>query len=172
MTPVRFEVFGIPQPAGSKRAFGFRRKDGSIGATVVDDNPKGRQWKTLVSETAARIHPGPLLEGPLRVLFIFEVPRPQGHFGKKGLLASAPAYPTVRPDLLKLSRGVEDALSGVVYRDDSQIVEEFLIKRYGERARLCVTIDRPLPAEFDVEMSRPATADSLKPYPLFSETAR
>ena len=116
---------------------------GEGGVTVVDANAKSRPWKTLVSESAARVHSGPLLEGPLAVEFLFQVPRPQGHFGKRGLLRSAPAFPTVRPDVLKLARAVEDALTGVLYRDDSQIVDELLLKRYGERARLRVTIDRP-----------------------------
>jgi len=140
MTPIVFEVFGTPQPAGSKKAFGFRRRDGRVGATVVDDNRKSRPWKTLVSETAAKVHPGPLLDGPLAVWFLFEVPRPKGHFGKRGLLPSAPNLPTVRPDVLKLARAVEDALTGVLYRDDSQIVHEVLMKRFGERARLLVTV--------------------------------
>jgi Holliday junction resolvase RusA-like endonuclease len=144
MMEILFEVFGTAQPAGSKRAFGFRRGDGSVGATVVDANPKSRPWKTLVSETAARVYSGPLLEGPLSVELVFEMPRPQGHFGKRGLLPSAPAHPTVRPDVLKLARAVEDALTGVLYQDDSQIVHEVLVKRYGERARLVVTVRRPL----------------------------
>lgn len=32
------------------------------------------------------------------------------------------------PDVLKLARGVEDALTGIVWRDDAQIVNESLSK--------------------------------------------
>ena len=137
---IEFEVFGSPQPAGSKRSFPFRRGDGSLGVRVTDDNPKGRDWKIAVAAAAPKLSPDTLLSGPLTVEFIFELPRPAGHFGKRGLLPSAPACPTVRPDVLKLARAVEDALTGVLWRDDSQIVFEALTKRYGERARLMVRV--------------------------------
>ena len=143
MTLLQFEVFGTPQPAGSKRPFTWHAKDGRSGTNMVDANPKAKDWKRTVAIAAADVFKGDLLEGPLAVEFFFEVPRPQGHFGKRGLLDSAPTHPTVKPDVLKLARAVEDALSKVVYRDDAQIVEETLIKRYGERARLRVTIQRP-----------------------------
>ena len=68
--------------------------------------------------------------------------RPKGHFGKRGLLPSAPIAPIVKPDLLKLARAVEDALSGLVYKDDAQIVREILDKHYGEPARVEIGLYR------------------------------
>ena len=45
-------------------------------------------------------------------------------------------------------KAVEDALSGVVYRDDSQIVDERLVKEYGSPERVEITVrsmdDAPL----------------------------
>lgn len=83
-----------------------------------------------------------LLTGPLAVEFVFYRARPKGHF-RTGRLAHqlrpfAAPYPATRPDALKLARGVEDALQGVIYRDDAQIVEETLRKEYGtpERAEI------------------------------------
>jgi Holliday junction resolvase RusA-like endonuclease len=143
VTPVVFTVAGKPEPAGSKRPFTWRARDGRSGTSIVDANPKSRGWKTQVSEAAAAAFSGELLDGPLSVEFTFEVPRPQGHFGKKGLLASAPAHPTMRPDVLKLARAVEDAITGTIWRDDSQIVREVLVKKYGEQSRLTVRIERP-----------------------------
>ena len=143
MTPIQFVVLGKPEPAGSKRAFAWRAKDGRSGTSVVDANPKSRGWKNDVSAAAAAAYSGELLEGPLSVEFTFEVPRPRGHFGKRGLSPSAPAHPTARPDVLNLARAVEDACTGILYRDDSQIVREVLVKRYGEQARLTVRIERP-----------------------------
>ena len=143
MTPITFTVMGKSEPAGSKRAFNWRAKDGRSGTSIVDANPKSRSWKTQVSEAAADSYSGELLDGPLSVEFTFEVPRPQGHFGKRGLLTSAPAHPTTRPDVLKLARAVEDACTGILWRDDSQIVRETLVKKYGEQSRLTVRIERP-----------------------------
>ena len=51
--------------------------------------------------------------------------------------------------MLKLARAVEDAMSGVVYRDDAQVVTEVLRKRYGEPARAEVAI-RPCDAVQEV----------------------
>jgi Holliday junction resolvase RusA-like endonuclease len=139
---IEFTVFGQPQPGGSKRA--FRTKTGQI--VVTDANPKAQPWKTLVAQEAGEVMEGrEVLRGPLSVRFAFYFRRPKGHYGKKGLLPSAPAYPASRPDCLKAARAVEDALSGVVYRDDAQIVHEVLEKHYGTE-RVEITI-RPLEAQ-------------------------
>lgn len=142
-----FTVYGKAAPAGSKRAF---NQGGHI--RVVDANPNAKGWKNDVAQAAihAMLEPGddssrileigPLLTGPLSLSIVFVIPRPKSHYGKRGLRPTAPARPTVKPDLLKLARGVEDALTGVIYRDDAQIVGELLIKEYGEPARVEITI--------------------------------
>lgn len=105
--------------------------------SVVDANPKSKDWKSYVKLQASQQWQGGLLQGPLQVTFLFLVSRPQGHYGtgrNAGKLKdSAPRYPAKKPDLLKLARGVEDALTGSVYGDDAQIVEEILRKRYVRR---------------------------------------
>ena len=76
---------------------------------------------------------GPLLTCPLHVIAAFYMPRPKGHRNSKGMIkGSAQPYPTSRPDLLKVARAIEDAMSGVIYCDDSQIVIEHLTKKYEE----------------------------------------
>lgn len=75
------------------------------------------------------------MDGPLALVVDFYVPRPKAHIGAKGVKPSAPHYPTTRPDITKLLRAVEDAMSGIVYRDDAQIVHQQAMKRYGEPAR-------------------------------------
>lgn len=72
---------------------------------------------------------------PLAVRFSFDRPRPAGHHGtgrNAGVLRpGAPRSPVTRPDVLKVARAVEDALTGVCWDDDSQIVVEQIEKRYG-----------------------------------------
>jgi Holliday junction resolvase RusA-like endonuclease len=154
---IQFTVHGQPQPAGSKRGF-YNAKARRV--IITDDATRSRPWKALVSDAAVEamigtavlndkgyaLPIGTLLEGPLMVTLVFYVPRPKGHYGARGLKPSAPPYPTVKPDVLKLARAVEDALTGIVYRDDSQIVCEVLEKHYGEPARVDVTVDRIKPA--------------------------
>ncbi len=137
---IRFTVHGTPQTAGSKRAFPIRRAGQKLGVRVTDDNPKSRDWKTTVSQVAAEHCRGGLIDGAVVVEFVFWLVRPKGHFGKRGLLPSAPEFPAVKPDVLKLARAVEDALTGVAWRDDALIVDEHLSKRYGERAGVDIVI--------------------------------
>lgn len=127
---VGFRVLGRPAPAGSKRGF-------VVGGRVVltDASKKTKPWQALVQSVALDAMGGALpLEGPISILFEFTERRPKSHFDSRGELNAEgrrKPYPTKAPDLLKLARGVEDALSGVCYRDDSQIVAERLYKRYG-----------------------------------------
>lgn len=136
MNEIRFFVAGKPQPAGSKRAFPFKRKDGKLGVAVSDDNPRAVDWKAVIAHQALH-HAGwqELLTGPIELRLIFHVARPAGHFGSgknSGIVkASAPPRPTTKPDVLKLARGVEDALTNVLWRDDAQIVDEHLHKVYS-----------------------------------------
>lgn len=137
MSEVTFTVYGVAQPAGSKRA--GMSKSGKM--FVRDDAKRSRPWKTQVSQAAGDAMNGTgLLDGPLELSVIFTVPRPKGHYGARGLRPSAPAYPAVRPDVTKLLRAVEDACTGIVWRDDAQVVEQHAVKRYGEPAAVFVTV--------------------------------
>lgn len=144
MAVIRFTAIGKPQPAGSKRGFPIRRKNGSIGVAMSDDNPKAKGWQSIVADAAREAYQGELLRGPLVVRMHFYLVRPKGHFGtgrNAGTVKeSAPPYPAKKPDVLKLARGTEDALSGVVFADDAQIVVEMLHKSWGEPARVEVEL--------------------------------
>lgn len=132
MSAIRFTVHGVAQPAGSKKGF-VNRSTGRV--IITDDAKKSRPWKAQVSDAAGEaMHGRDLLDGPLLLELTFWVNRPKGHFGSgknhAAVRTAAPWAPTVKPDLLKLARAVEDALTGVVYRDDSQITYEVLQKAY------------------------------------------
>lgn len=137
--PIHIVVYGEAATAGSKRGF-VNPTNGRV--IITDDAKKSRPWKNNVAQAAAEQFDGPILTCALDVEMIFVIARLKGHFGTgrnaEVLKDSAPLQPTVRPDVLKLARAVEDALTGVVWRDDSLIVNESLQKRYGERA--CVEI--------------------------------
>lgn len=149
-----FTVLGKPQPAGSKRAFAIKRGGVPTGQiAVVDANKNAKSWQQEV-RTAARNallvlweHSalfGDLLDGPLNVSMVFYCRRPKSHFGtgrnSEVLKPNAPQFPTSKPDSLKLARGTEDALTGVVWHDDSQVVDLDVHKRYGLPERCEITI--------------------------------
>jgi Holliday junction resolvase RusA-like endonuclease len=124
---LRFDVPGIPAPQGSKNAWG------------QEDNPRTKPWRAAVAARASEAMAGqPLLTGALQLDVVFEFPRPKSHYGTGGnsgrLKASAPRFHTARPDADKLTRAIGDALTGIVYRDDSQIARLNVAKLYAETA--------------------------------------
>lgn len=128
---IDFFVPGLPSPGGSKTA--FRTPTGRI--VVTDSAKRNKGWRSVVAGLAMDAHPGPPLDGPLLVLLDFVVLRPRGHFGtgrNAGTVKpSSPSHPTVKPDVLKLARAAEDALTGVLWRDDCLTVDLRLTKSYG-----------------------------------------
>lgn len=142
---LEFTVLGRPQPGGSKkvvRAGG--RPDGR--PLVVDDAKRSKPWRALVASAAQDALDGRAqLHGPLMLEIDFYVARPAGHYGsgrnRDQVRPGAPRLPAVRPDVTKLIRAVEDALTGLVWRDDAQIVIQLARKRYGtpERADVLIT---------------------------------
>lgn len=165
-----FTVLGRAQPAGSKRAFAIRKGGVPTGQIAVTDaNPKAKSWQNEV-RCAARdalcasdaplewATDGPVLLGPLNVSMTFYCSRPKSHYraGKHAdqLKDSAPQFPTGRPDALKLARGTEDACTGTVWRDDAQVVDLDVHKRYGLPER-CEIVVRYCPAP-GVELRRAA----------------
>jgi Holliday junction resolvase RusA-like endonuclease len=140
---VAFKAYGLAKPGGSKRGF-VNRKTGAVIITDTSGKP-GKDWRAVVATAGAEAQGDrPLLRGPLDVTIAFTVPRPKGHFrtGKNSDLVrdAVPRFPEGRPDVLKLARAVEDALTGVVWQDDAQIVTEWLSKRYGEPAGVFVSV--------------------------------
>ncbi len=130
---IQLTVYGRPQQRGSKSPHVVRRKDGSPvtknGREVIatrDSNKKSGPWMAAVSAEAAKVYDGrPLLFGPVRLSVVFYFARSKGHYGSGRnagrLKPSAPEFHAQQPDLSKLIRTIEDALSGVVYKDDAQI---------------------------------------------------
>lgn len=146
MATLRFEVYGKPAPAGSKRGFPIRRKNGQLGVAMSDDSRRAKPWQAAIAAEAATAMDGrPLFNGALSVGLRFTVARPKAHIrtGRNAGLVklSAPAHPIVKPDLGKLERCVLDAMSGIVYRDDAQVCAfHELRKCYGEPEGVNITV--------------------------------
>jgi crossover junction endodeoxyribonuclease RusA len=132
-----FVVFGVAQPKGSTRAFvpkGWKRP------IVTTDNPKSKGWQQLVAEAASRALDGrgQLFLGPVRLVCVFHLPRP------KSLPRTRPTPMVKKPDVSKLARSTEDALTGVVWRDDSQVTDLQVTKLYaaiGDSPRAVITVE-------------------------------
>lgn len=126
--PFTFFIPGKPVPGGSKRV--FKKKRGP-GFNVVDDAKGNKGWRKHVNELAwLAMHGKQIINGPVEMKFVFHMPRPKNHFTPFGLRDHAPSSMTVKPDALKLTRAVEDALTGIVYVDDAMIVKETIEKHW------------------------------------------
>lgn len=115
---ISFFVPGLPATQGSKVHLGKGR--------IVDSCKRLKPWRAAVAAAAIDAHSGPILTGPVRLAVDFHLPRPKWHHGtgrNAGTIKpSAPPLPIVKPDLSKMLRAVEDAMRGIIWRDDSQVV--------------------------------------------------
>jgi Holliday junction resolvase RusA-like endonuclease len=125
---LNFTVYGRPQQRGSKRAMVIYRNgkpvmaNGRVCTYAMDANKNSGQWMAEVRAMAAAAYGGkPLLAGPIILGCKFFFARPKSHYGANGLKASAPRLHLQTPDLAKLIRALEDAITGQVWRDDKQV---------------------------------------------------
>ena len=118
-------VPGQPSAQGSKRPVGNGR--------FIESDPKLKSWRALVAETCPK---GTFFDGPIRLTAVFQYLRPQAHYGRrKGeryLKDDAPHFKSSKPDADKLARALGDALTGVIYKDDAQIVMLEIVKVYAD----------------------------------------
>jgi Holliday junction resolvase RusA-like endonuclease len=120
---ISFSVVGVPAPKGSSRAMMV----GAAAVNVPSGSEANRQklvtWAAEVTNRAVEAMDGrpPFVDTPLSLRVIFRFARPKKHFTKAGLRPDAPRYHTQKPDLGKLVRSTEDAMTGIVYDDDSRI---------------------------------------------------
>ena len=137
---LRFVVLGRPQGKGSKRPI----MQAGAPALVIDANANARPWALAVSTVAREAYAGQLIYGPVSVAITFYFAHPKGHYGTGrnagALRLAAPREMTTTPDVDKLARCALDALTGIVIRDDAQIVDLHAGKRYGEPERAEITI--------------------------------
>lgn len=105
-----------------------------------DAGERNKAWRLAV-KLVARAHIPRLPDGPIALYIEFVMPRPKAHYGKKGLKASAPDYHINKPDMTKLIRSTEDALTDAgIWRDDSQVANQCAVKVYGDEVGANITI--------------------------------
>lgn len=166
---IEFIAIGQPKTKGSTKSFVPKRKDGSevrrtngnvMVVTMNDVGPSAEIWAATVAREAhlamleARVG---MARGPIAVKVGFFVPRNKGHFGTgrnaNVLKDSAPVVPAVKPDVDKWVRLVLDAMTGVVYADDGQVVELIATKNFGEPARAEIAISLYEPSREDAQLA-------------------
>jgi Holliday junction resolvase RusA-like endonuclease len=118
---VTFDVIGIARPQGSMRAF---LPKGSEFPVVTHNNANSTAWRHRVAESAKTVADEGLFVGPVALEVTFHLPRPKA-------LARRVRHHLTKPDLDKLVRCVKDGLTGILYHDDSQVVDLTAHKVYA-----------------------------------------
>ena len=129
---VTVRVYGIPVPQARAGRRTIRRPTGQVFTTSYD-KPECVDWKRTVVAQVLPVKPASPLEGPLTMTLLFHLPRPKS-------LPKRVLYPVKKPDAKNLLWGVEDALRGILYVDDSQLVDLDVRKRYGANPGVEITV--------------------------------
>lgn len=121
MTSVDLIVYGHPAPQGSKRAWVNPKTQKAV---MVEQTGKTlKPWRRAVKDAAALAIAGHApLDGPLALTVTWTMPRP-----------AKPKFwlPATPPDLSKLLRSTEDALTEAgLWVDDSRVVRATLQEVY------------------------------------------
>lgn len=117
MAVIRIVVRGMPAPQGSKSFKGMTRAGRAI---LTESSKKVRPWRMDVKAAAEayRVRTGRApIDAPVVVRMTFTLPKPK----------SAPkrrrTYPMRTPDLSKLARSTEDALTDAgIWTDDARVI--------------------------------------------------
>lgn len=131
METIEFVVIGEPSPEGSTKAFYIEKLKRTV---VTHQNQKGLDaWRLRVATEAQRmIEDRPWVadcDSAYTVDVEFVLSRP----------ASIPEHrrlhPIVKPDIDKLVRAINDALTKILFFDDSQVVSMSVFKDYNDGRR-------------------------------------
>ena len=133
---VTFKVDG--NPVGKQRARYVKR-----GNFVQAYTPeKTRTYESLIKEKAIEaMGSSEPLETPVTLYLYIRVPMPKS-YSKKRIEAclNGSEQPIKKPDASNILKSVEDGMNGVVYKDDSQIVNIHVTKVYSSEAGVDICV--------------------------------
>lgn len=123
MTEITFTVPAVPIAQPRPRAMVLGGRAVMRGA---NGSHKVNTFKPMVAMAARQAYSGPPLEGPIEIFVEFVMPRPGNMVWKSRPMPRV--WHTKKPDGDNLVKGVKDALSKVLWRDDSQICSMRVMK--------------------------------------------
>ena len=141
MTTLAKFHFTIPgEPCGKGRARATIR----AGRATMYTPAKTVSYEAQIKFFAQQAYKAQLIEGPvaMHIQALFGIPK---SWSKKKLAqlnnGEIKGFATKKPDNDNIQKIVADALNGVVYKDDSQIVSSFCTKYYGQTPGVTVWIE-------------------------------
>jgi Holliday junction resolvase RusA-like endonuclease len=122
-------------PVGKQRARVTRQ-----GHTYTPQ--KTVNYEAFVKQTFAAKYPDFMpIPGPVRMIlsiYLMESKETQRKL-KKGIRV----YPTIKPDISNVLKSIEDALNGLAYVDDKQIISVYAEKKYSHRPCVEIIVAEP-----------------------------
>jgi Holliday junction resolvase RusA-like endonuclease len=133
---IAFVIPGTPVGKGRPK---FARR-GSYVTTYTPE--KTAVYENLVKVKAQEAMIGrPVIEGAVSVVVALYVTPPASWSQKKQRAALAgEIYPTSKPDVDNVIKGIFDACNEIVWRDDKQACDVRVVKRYDQTARAAVEV--------------------------------
>jgi len=128
---IKFTVLGKPQGKGRPRV--------TRNGTYTPEATKKYQ-KLIASSVDAE---GTYFDGvPIRAVIscYYPIPKSMPKY-KRDMIINGELYPIVKPDLDNVAKAILDALNGVLYKDDNQVVELYVNKHYSDDPRVEVIIE-------------------------------
>ena len=141
MDAVCFTVPGKPQGKARARTFYNPKTKGMSSMTPE----KTVLYENLVSTCYLQeAGEGCFPDGAYLKVWIqafFEIPKSSTK-ARKNAMMEGKILPDKKPDIDNIAKAVLDALNGVAYRDDTQVVELQMRKKYSDRPRLEICIEK------------------------------
>lgn len=130
---MNFTVGGQPVPQPRAR---ISTRGGFARGYVPSKHPI-HAYRQSVAAAAKIACPHPS-EDAVSVILQFTFARPKSHMLKSGLKPTAPLFPHCDCD--NLAKGCLDAMTGIVWYDDDQVVELHVYKQYGTSGQTEITV--------------------------------
>ena len=138
---IALTVPGIPVAQPRQRHRVFKVGDRTIAQNYTPTDDPVNAFKASVKLFAAAVCPDEPLAGPVRLTLTFLFPRPK--YLDKGKGPWPRVYHDKKPDRDNLEKSVQDALTGIMYADDSQIAVATTSKFYaaaGEQPKTIIEV--------------------------------
>lgn len=136
-TPAHSLDITIPGPPAGKGRPRFNRRQ---GRTYTPAETETAESNVRAAWAAARQPRLP--DGPITLTIEILVTRPKSHFTAKGRLSAEGLrhpIPTKAPDCDNVTKLVQDALNGLAWRDDAQVADLHVTRRWSVTPRVRVT---------------------------------
>ena len=135
---VDFTVDGVPVGKGRPK---FARRGNFVTAYTPAKTKTYEEQVALVSQNAMKTENKVICPSPVQLNMDIFVPIPKSWSKiKRERALNGVEYPTTKPDSSNILKSIEDAMNGIVFEDDKQIINHCITKRYSDNPRVEVRV--------------------------------